>query len=68
MWPDQVSNPGPLALEPDALLTALHSPTLKHLGQNIIHQLTETTVPVDECKTSCTVCAACPVHTKNSTF
>ena len=24
MWPDQVSNPGPLALESDALLTELH--------------------------------------------
>ena len=24
MWPDQVSNPGPLALESDALPTALH--------------------------------------------
>ena len=24
MWPDQVLNPGPLALESDALLTELH--------------------------------------------
>ena len=28
MWPDQVLNPGPLALESDALLTALRSPAL----------------------------------------
>ena len=26
MWPDQVSNPGPLTYESGALLTALHSP------------------------------------------
>ena len=26
MWPDIVSNPGPLALESDALLTAVHDP------------------------------------------
>ena len=26
MWPDWVSNPGPLALESDALLTALRGP------------------------------------------
>ena len=26
MWPDQVSNPGPLALESDMLLTVLHGP------------------------------------------
>ena len=28
MWPDRVSNPGPLALESDALPTALRSPAL----------------------------------------
>ena len=27
MWPDRVSNPGPLALESDALQTALRGPT-----------------------------------------
>ena len=27
MWPDQVSNPGPLAHESDMLLTVLRSPT-----------------------------------------
>ena len=26
MWPDRVSNPGPLAFESDALLTALRCP------------------------------------------
>ena len=26
MWPDQLSNPGPLALESDALSSALHGP------------------------------------------
>ena len=26
MWPDRVSNPGPLALESDALPTALRGP------------------------------------------
>ena len=26
MWPDRVSNPGPLALESDALLTAARGP------------------------------------------
>ena len=26
MWPDRVSNPGPLALESDVLLSALHGP------------------------------------------
>ena len=29
LWPDWVSNPGPLALESDALLTALHGSALK---------------------------------------
>ena len=28
MWPDRVSNPGPLALESDALPTALRGPTV----------------------------------------
>ena len=28
MWPDRVSNPGPLALESDALLTALRGPAV----------------------------------------
>ena len=28
MWPDKVSNPGPLALGSDALPTALRSPAL----------------------------------------
>ena len=28
MWPDRVSNPGPLALESDMLLTVLHSPAI----------------------------------------
>ena len=28
MWPDRVSNSGPLALESDALLTALRSPAV----------------------------------------
>ena len=28
MWPDRVSNPGPVALEPDALPTALRGPAL----------------------------------------
>ena len=26
MWPDQISNPGPLSLESDALLSALRGP------------------------------------------
>ena len=29
MWPDRISNPGPLALEPDALPTALRGPAHK---------------------------------------
>ena len=28
MWPDQISNPGPLNYESGALLTALHGPAL----------------------------------------
>ena len=32
MWPDQVSNPGPLIYESGALLTALHGPTLGLIG------------------------------------
>ena len=28
MWPDRVSNPGPLTYESGALLTALHVPAL----------------------------------------
>ena len=30
MWPDRVSNPGPLAPESNALLTALHGPAINH--------------------------------------
>ena len=30
MWPDWVSNLGPLALESDELLIALHGPAVKH--------------------------------------
>ena len=33
MWPDQVSNPGPLALESDALLTSLHGPAFSRLTE-----------------------------------
>ena len=29
MWPDRVSNPGPLAHEPDELPTALRGPYIK---------------------------------------
>ena len=32
MWPDRVSNPGPLALESYTLLTVLHSPARKKLN------------------------------------
>ena len=28
MWPDQVSNPGPMVLESDALPTVLHGPAM----------------------------------------
>ena len=34
MWPDQVSNPGPLALESDALRTALRTPALHCMNFN----------------------------------
>ena len=30
MWPDRVSNPGPLALKSDELLTALCGPAIVH--------------------------------------
>ena len=31
MWPDRVSNPGPLTYESGALLTALHGPALGYI-------------------------------------
>ena len=30
MWPDQVSNPGPLTYESGALPTALHGPAIRN--------------------------------------
>ena len=30
MWPDQISNPGPLNYESGALLTALHGPAIRN--------------------------------------
>ena len=38
MWPDRVSNPGPLALESDALPTALRGPASKKF-QEILYKL-----------------------------
>ena len=38
MWPEQVSNPGPLALESDALLTALRSPALTPIEKGGKHE------------------------------
>ena len=35
MWPDRVSNPGPLAYESDALLTALRGPAVLIRCHNI---------------------------------
>ena len=32
MWPDRVSNPGPLALQSDALPTAPRGPRVQHLN------------------------------------
>ena len=32
MWPDRVSNPGPLTYESDALTTVLRGPALRSLG------------------------------------
>ena len=41
MWPDQVSNLGPLALESDVLLTAQHSPaTCQKTGFDMMQLVT----------------------------
>ena len=54
MWPDRVSNPEPLALESDALPTALRGPANNHhvhadsyfqWDQEIDHMTQATTVP-----------------------
>ena len=37
MWPHQVSNPGPLALESDMLLTALYNPAKINLNKTCIY-------------------------------
>ena len=35
MWPDRVSNPGPPALESDALPTAIRGPANLHVHYNV---------------------------------
>ena len=36
MWPDRVSNPGPLTYESDALLTALRGPALYVFNESVM--------------------------------
>ena len=56
MWPDRVSKPGPLALESDALSTALRGlgirtyntaaiPWFDHLCEEIFHELNVIVIP-----------------------
>ena len=42
MWLNQVSNPGPLAHESDALLTALCGPTMKEIWSHLSYDVLET--------------------------
>ena len=37
MWPDWVLNPGPLALESDALMIALHGPAIRVIMKGCVH-------------------------------
>ena len=39
MWPDRVSNPGPLALESDALPTAPRAPAIFHTEQGLLSKV-----------------------------
>ena len=39
MWPDRVSNPGPLTYESGALLTAQRGPAVKREDLNLIVQM-----------------------------
>ena len=51
MWPDRVSNPGPLALESDALPTALRNPAIcaVSMGTDLKMKSNKCQKPIRQC-------------------
>ena len=64
MWPDRVSNPGPLAQESDMLPTALRGPVISFGQNNLISNVNSLAVRFNKRTLNAHLCGLYPTSNK----